>query len=135
MRGAGLAFGLWVSSALACGYCVEDRIAAVYDHAVLTQALKRQHHMAFFAIVGTPATGARTRRALEVIAESATAVDKGSARVSIETATLALAFDPQRTTVPVIQQAIERQLAGKHLTLQLLRKIDQNGQMSTEPEN
>ena len=40
------------SAALACGYCVEDKIASTYDHALVTQALAHKHHVAFFHIDG-----------------------------------------------------------------------------------
>ena len=31
------------SAAHACGYCIEDKIAAVYDHAVVTRAAAQKH--------------------------------------------------------------------------------------------
>ena len=34
-----LAAALVAGPAQACGYCVEDKIAAVYDHALVSQAL------------------------------------------------------------------------------------------------
>ena len=36
---AGIALALNASAAIACGYCVEDKIASTYDHAVVTAAL------------------------------------------------------------------------------------------------
>lgn len=126
----GMVLGLNATSAVACGYCAEDRMASVYDHAVVTRALDRQHHIAFFAIAGTPAPGAGTQRAIERRVESAAGVDKGSAKASIESATLAVAFDPRRATIATLQQAVERQLVHLKLSLQPLRIIDQHGQVS-----
>ena len=34
-------------SAYACGVCVEDKMAAAYDHAIVTKALAQKHHVAF----------------------------------------------------------------------------------------
>ena len=34
-------------TAIACGACVEDRVAATYDHAVMTQAVARHHVLVF----------------------------------------------------------------------------------------
>lgn len=117
---------LFVSSsvAYACGYCVEDKMAAAYDHAVVTRALAQKHHVAFFHIDGVLAPGGATNRALETIAESSTGVDKGSARVSVESASLAVAFDPRRASVADLQKAIERRLAAKKLSLMLLQVMD-----------
>lgn len=121
---AALLFALYGSTALACGYCVEDKIAAVYDHAIVMQALGQKHHVAFFAIDGMLALGDGTRRAIETVAESAYGVDKGSARVSVESASLSVAFDPQRVPFAVVQRALERKLAAKKLSLSPLRVMD-----------
>ena len=113
-------------AAVACGYCVEDKIAATYDHAVVTRALGLSHHIAFFHIDGPLAPGNGTRRTLEAAAESTAGVDKGSVRVSVESLTISLAFDPQRTSLAKVHGALERKLAAKKLTLMPLRVIDGN---------
>jgi hypothetical protein len=126
---AGLLLALQAPAALACGYCVEDKIAAAYDHAAVTRALERKHHVAFFHIDGTLAPGESTRRALEAIAESSEGVDKGSARVSVESASLAVAFDPRRTSFADVQKALERKLAAKKVSLLPLRVMDRPAEM------
>lgn len=110
--------------ALACGHCVEDKIAAVYDHAQVTQALARQHQIAFFAIDGTLTADSGTKHKLEALAESATGVDAGSARASPDAAALAVAFDPRRTPLAALQQALQRKFATQKLALQPLRVMD-----------
>ena len=84
-----------VSAALACGYCVEDKIASTYDHALVAQALARKHHVAFFHIDGPLVPGEGTKRWLESVAASTAGVDKGSTRVAVDTLTLSVAFDPR----------------------------------------
>ena len=64
------------AEAVACGYCVEDKIASTYDHAIVTSALARGHHVAFFHVDGAPVT----RRALEQAAAAVPGIDKGSAQ-------------------------------------------------------
>ncbi len=128
---AGLVLALQAPAALACGYCVEDKIAAVYDHAVVARALGRKHHVVFFHIDGPLAPGERTRRALEAIAESTEGVDTGSARMSVESASLAVAFDPRRTSIVDLQKALERKLAAKKLSLLPLRVMDRPAGMNT----
>ena len=116
--------------ALACGYCVEDKMAAVYDHATVTRALAQKHHVAFFHIEGGVPPGAETKRAIEGLANSASGVDRGTARVSPESSSLSLAFDPQRTTVASLQAALERKLAEKKHSLMLLQVMDRPADFS-----
>ena len=91
---------LGANTAHACGHCIEDKIAACYDHAVVTQALSRKHQVAFFALDGPLAGGAIEKKAIELLASSAPGVDAGSVRVSTETAALSVAFDPARVSFP-----------------------------------
>jgi len=127
---AGILLTLHAPAALACGYCVEDKIAAAYDHAVVVHALARKHHVAFFHIDGTLVPGESTRRALEAIAESTKGVDKGTARVSVESASLAVAFDPRRTAFMDVQKGLETKLAARKLSLLPLRLIDRPAEMN-----
>jgi hypothetical protein len=110
--------------ALACGYCVEDKIASTYDHAVVTRALARKHHVVFFHVDGPLAQGENTKRWLEGAVAAAAGVDEGSVRVSVETLTISLAFDPARTSLAKVQNALERKLAAKKLALMPLRVMD-----------
>ncbi len=114
---------------LACGYCVEDKIAAAYDHAVVARALGQNHHVAFFHIDGTLAPGEGTRRALEAIVESTAGVDRGSARVSVDTATMSFAFDPQDAPLARVHRSLEKKLAAKKLSLMPLRVMDRPAQL------
>ena len=47
MRAAFLVLAIAWGSAQACGYCVEDKIAAVYDHASISRARAAKHQVAF----------------------------------------------------------------------------------------
>ena len=46
---------------LACGVCVEDKVAATYDHAVVAQAKAKQRQVVFVAIDGPHAFDAGRR--------------------------------------------------------------------------
>lgn len=116
-------------AAFACGYCVEDKIAATYDHAVVVRALGQKHHVAFFHIDGPLVPGESTRRALEAAAESVAGVDKGSVRVSMETLTISFAFDPERAPLVTAQSALERKLAASKLSLMPLRVMDRPAEL------
>jgi hypothetical protein len=60
----------------ACGVCVEDKIAAVYDHAVVTRTLEARGVVVFFAIEGAIPPGAAALRKIAAIAASGPAVRK-----------------------------------------------------------
>lgn len=146
---AALLLALSAPAALACGYCVEDKIASVYDHSVVTRALAQKHHVVYFHIDGLVAAPAgagvgagagapgsaraveATKRALEGLGESTPSVDRGSVRVAVETFTIALAFDPQRTTLPAVMAALDKKFAARKLTVMPLRVIDKPAELKT----
>ena len=126
MRAAwlGLLCAAATSNALACGVCVEDKIAAVYDHAAVTQALGAKHVVVFFAIDGKLVAGERTRGTIEAIARSAPGVDRASVRVSVELASLALAFNAQRTNLATVQSVLDKKLVPMGLSLLAMQVKD-----------
>jgi len=117
------------SASYACGYCVEDRIASVYDHAVVSQALSRKHQVAFFAINGPLAASSGQQQRIERIALTGKGVDPGRARVAIETAVLAVAFDPRAAPLVAVEASLQSKLALKGLSVQRLRLIDKAGEL------
>jgi hypothetical protein len=119
-RVAGLLLALQGTAAIACGHCVEDKIAAVYDYAIVTQALGQKHQVAFFAIEGVLTPGNDVRQIIKAV-ESASVADKDSARVSVESASLSVAFDPRHVPFATLQKALERKLAAQKLSLHPLR--------------
>lgn len=119
------------TAAFACGHCIEDKIAAVYDHAVVRTALARKHQVAFFGLDGRLAGGGAERRLIERAAASADGVDPGSVRASSEGAALSVAFDPARTPLGALQRSLERKLAPKGLLLLPLRVMDAPAELKT----
>ena len=118
-------------SAAACGFCLEDKIAAVYDHAVVAAAVARNHQVAFFGLDGKLPGGDAERRALERIAQGIRGVDPVSARVSTASASLAVAFDPQVAPYAVLDKELAKRLAPRGLTLSPLRVIDRQSATQT----
>src|SRR4249920_2435699 len=96
VRGAwtGLLLLAPAAAALACGVCVEDRVAATYDHAVVVRSLERKHEVVFLAIEGEIVVSPRLSREIRSAIESASGIDRGSARVSLPAASLSFAYDP-----------------------------------------
>ncbi|HXM82392.1 MAG TPA: hypothetical protein VN929_10775 [Burkholderiales bacterium] len=118
------------ATAYACGYCVEDKVAAVYDHAVVTRALSAKHVVVFFAIDGALAGGQRTQRSIEDTARAVPGVDAASVRVSVELAALSIAFDPRRTTLAAVEKVLDRRLAPFGLSLLTMKLMDRPGELN-----
>ena len=117
MRAAGFSLALFAGSALACGVCVEDKIAAVYDHVAVQHALAAKRTMVFFHIDGKLVISERSKRSISEIARATSGVDPASVRVSCELASLALAFDGRRTNLVQVQQNLEKKLSAQGLSL------------------
>ena len=117
------------ATSFACGYCIEDKIATVYDHAVVTRAVAQKHQVVFFAVEGQMSAGEASRRALEAVAESAAGVDKGSARVSVESASLSVAFNPARAPFAGMERSLSRKLAARGLSVAILRVMDRPAEL------
>jgi hypothetical protein len=130
LRPAILAALLACSTAgIACGVCVEDKVASTYDHALVTRAVGLGHHVAFFHLEGDPAKNESTRKALLGAADSTAGVDKDSVRVSIETMTMSFAFDPARFRLIDVQSRIDRKLAARKVTLFPMRTIERPAEL------
>ena len=121
---AAAALSLLSSASFACGYCVEDRVAAVYDHAIVVRALDRRHQVVFFAIEGPIGTADAERRAIEGSLRKVRGADPGSLRVSLSSAALSFAYDPKRRGLGTILTGLERELGAKGLSLSILRVVD-----------
>ena len=105
-------------AALASGVCVEDKIAATYDHAVVTQAAAR-HHVVVFAAVEGSGEPAAASRALKDAAARVKGVDRGTVRAAEAPRALSFAHDPRSATPESALAAIQRapRAAGVRLTL------------------
>ena len=122
MRAVAILSGLTLAhSVLACGYCVEDKIAATYDHAVIVGASDRRHQVVFLSLENGPAKG--RERAVVRAVESALGVDAGTVRVSLENGAISFAFDPSRTSLNSIVGSVRKKLAGKGGGVSVLRVL------------
>ena len=101
-RFALLAFGtllqVLAGEAGACGACVEDRVAAVYDHAVVEGAARRGHAVAFLALEAAPDLDEARVRAVRAALAATKGVERATVRISPEAASCSVAFDPARAS-------------------------------------
>lgn len=103
--------------AFACGHCDEDRIAAVYDYALTQRTVALKHEIIFFAWDGSVPLSDASRQKMLALGEAVPGVDKGSTRVSMQPAALAVAFAPQRYSAQTVEVALKQKLASLKLTL------------------
>ena len=111
------------TAALGCGYCVEDKIAATYDHAVVTRAMAQKHYVAFFHVDGDA-----TPRVLEEAIYAVRAVDAKSVRISPDRLTVSFAFDPG-TPLAAVQNRIDRKLGERGVSLMPLRIMEREADL------
>ena len=80
------------SGALACGVCVDDKVAAAYDHAVVQRALQRGQVVVFAEVEGSGRAEDRVRAAREA-ARRVAGVEAASLRSAPAPAALSFALD------------------------------------------
>jgi hypothetical protein len=117
---------LTAQEALACGYCVEDKVAMVYDHSVIVRALNKRHEVVFLAIERSLAPNRGLQREIERSIESTPGVDRRSARVSLAGASLSFAYDPARAPLGSIMRSLDKNLGVKGIRTTLLRIMSEN---------
>ena len=108
---------LFSAASFACGYCVEDRIAAVVDHTLLQRSLASKHPVLFFAWDGPVTRSDASRQKILALVAAISSVDKDSARVSVEPASLALAFDPQQSNAQAVEAALQKMLGSLKISV------------------
>ena len=116
------------ATAFACGFCIEDRVAAVYDSATIEGAVAKHRHVAFLAADGDTALDAQAQRALVKALEAAGAV-RGATRIAGDNAACAVVFDPKRTTLGRLVAAGDKALAPHRRSVKALRIIDESGKL------
>ncbi len=110
--------------AQACGYCIEDRVAAVYDYAVVTRAASQKHLVVFFAMEGAIPAAQDARRTLQGLVESVAGIDRGSVRISVEAASFSAAFNPRQVPLANLERVLTSRFAARGLALAMLRVMD-----------
>ena len=113
------------SSAFACGHCIEDKIASVYDYAIVSKAVSEKHIVVFFSIEGPLVANEDSKQKIKSIVEKMNGVDPKSIKLSMDTASLSVAFDPARISYAVLLDSLEKKLVSKKLSLYPLDTVTQ----------
>lgn len=118
-----LAFGAALSSqAFGCGACIEDQIAATYDHAVVQRAEARRHLVVYGQIDGAgDANGVAAK--LSAAAGRIRGIDKGTVRTSVSPSAFSFALDPAVQGPDQAVAALQKRLRSERVTLSVLRVI------------
>ena len=129
-----IASGFWRAAALAslapaawaCGVCIEDKVAATYDHEVVVRAAAKGKVMVFCEVAG-PLDARRIRRA----ARSVRGVDPASLRISSQPAALSFALDAQQSPQAAVSDMQRGIPAGTHVAI--VRVIAPSGALAKAP--
>ena len=113
------------SSAIACGHCIEDKVAAVYDHTIVAKAVHEKHLVAFFGIEGPLLVNSVSKQEIQKMMSSINGVDPNTSRISLETGSISLAFNPTTLTYPALLEGLDKKLKSKKLSIFPLDLISQ----------
>ena len=94
-------------AALACGACVEDKVAATYDHAVISQAKAKPQQVLFVALDGPNAERAAQR--ITAAAAKVRGVETKTLRMSASPAAFSIAAarsEPPERAVAAFRDAL-----------------------------
>ena len=118
-----LSAALWVlaAPAVACGVCIEDKVAVTYDHAVVMDATARSH-VVVFAAVEAKGDAQRAARAVKSAAVRVRGVDRATVRAAASPAALSFALDPAVAAPEQALASIER-ASPTPVKLSLLRVL------------
>ena len=107
------------ADAFACGACIEDKVAATYDHAVIARAAAH-HRIVVFAAVDGPGDAVESAKTLVGAAARVPGVDRTSIRAAAAPRALSFALDPRAVSPEKALAAIEKG-AAHGLRLALIR--------------
>jgi hypothetical protein len=117
---AAWALALAAPAANACGVCIDDKVAAAYDHAVLEQARARGQVVVFAEVRGR-GTAAHFVGAARKAAARVRGVAPGSVRVADAPAALSFALDAGVLSPDRALAAVEKGAVASGVRLALLK--------------
>lgn len=108
--------------AMACGACVEDTVAATYDHAVASRATAQKQVLVFTAVDGIGDARVLASKA-SAAARRVAGVDRSSVRVSSEPLALSFALDPKAQTVAGAVARVQERGHDQGIKLSVVRVV------------
>ena len=114
------------SSSRACGACVEDKVAATYDHTVIRTAIARHQQVVFVAIDG-PVSAREMGARIKAAASKVRGVQAGTLRLSM--APPAFSFTLDAALRPEAALAAFREAVGDKSARLTLVRVMRNGEL------
>ena len=111
LKKALLVFAVAAPAAWACGVCVEDKVAATYDHAVIQRAAATGKAMVYCEIHGS-----LDPRRWQGAARRVRGLDPASVRVSREPAAISFALDSQQSPQAAVA-ALQKAMPGSRVAI------------------
>ena len=108
------------AAVLACGVCIDDKVAATYDHAVVTRDVARHQLMVFGEIAGAVDMKVATSRIARAAPE-VPGIDRRSVRTSLAPAAFSFALDPAAQAPDAAVAELQKRLHVPGATLVVLR--------------
>ena len=122
---AGALLAVQSSVVFACGFCIEDKVAAAYDHAVIKQAVERGHEVVFVEIAGAePLKPAQWRFLIKTV-DNAVGVERGSVRTSVAPQVLSFELNASRSASAAVLKQINEGLRKQQMRVDLVKILNQ----------
>jgi hypothetical protein len=115
-----LAAAVSPAASFACGACVEDKIAATYDYAVVKKAEADHHLMVFGEIDGSANVNAVGPKIASAAAR-VRGIDRGTVRISASPPAFSFALDPAAQEPDAAMNELRRRLGSANVKLTVLR--------------
>ena len=115
-----LAAALSPAASFACGACVEDKIAATYDYAVVKKAEADHHLMVYGEIESSANVNAVTAKVASAAAR-VRGVDRGTVRISASPPAFSFALDPASQGPDAAMNELRKRLGSANVKLTVLR--------------
>jgi hypothetical protein len=107
--------------ALGCGVCIEDKVAATYDHAIVAKAAAKKQVVVFGAVDGVNINASRATERIIAAAADVKGVQRGTARTSVEPSAFSFALDPRAQTPEASIADLQRRIDVPGLRLTFIR--------------
>ena len=110
------------ASSLACGVCIEDRVAATYDYNIVMTAIAKHHLVVFGQIEGVVDMQAATAK-IAATAPRVRGVDRSTVRTSVSPPAVSVALDPGVQAPAAALGAIQKRVRMQGVKLSILRVV------------
>jgi len=108
------------AASLACGVCIEDKVAATYDHAVVTRA-GAVHHLVVFGEIDGAVNIKTVTAGIPAAAKRVKGIDRGTVRTSVSPPAFSFALDPATRAPDSAVAELQKQLRTQGVKLSVLR--------------